>query len=431
MTPPPRPTHATHDGTRAPSGAWLAVGLLCLVACLNYLDRVMLTTMRESITGAIPMTDAQFGLLSSVFLWVYGVCSPLAGFLADRVSRARLITVSLLLWSLTTWLTAYCVRFDQLLATRALMGVCEACYMPAAMALIADYHRGGTRSLAVGVHNSGVSLGSALGGLGGWLAERQGWSFAFSLFGILGVVYTVALMWGLRDAPKAAPAQAGPDTEEPRPGPLFILKSLFSSRSYWLLMLHWGLMGLASWGAVGWMPTYLQQQFHLQQGSAGLYSTFSLQAATVVGLVVGGLLADRWSRRHPRGRVFVAICGVCLAAPAIFLTASTPVLAASLSGLMLFGFARAWADGNTMPILCLFCDSRHRATAFGVLNLFSCCVGGLTIYAGGVLRDANVDVGTVFRYSALGLLLCGALLAFIRPAAQAEHAPIPFSKKRV
>ena len=92
------------------------------------------------------MSDAQFGLLTSVFLWVYGLFSPLAGFLADRFSRSRVIFISLLLWSTVTWLTGYSTTFGQLLASRVLMGITEACYIPASLALIVDYHRGTTRS---------------------------------------------------------------------------------------------------------------------------------------------------------------------------------------------------------------------------------------------------------------------------------------------
>ena len=125
-------TAATASSERLPSRAWLIVGLLCVVACLNYLDRVMLTTMRDSVKASIPMTEAQFGLLTSVVLWIYGFLSPFAGFFADRISRSRIIIGSLFVWSLTTWLTSMAVSFEQLLATRVIMGVSEAFYLPAA-----------------------------------------------------------------------------------------------------------------------------------------------------------------------------------------------------------------------------------------------------------------------------------------------------------
>ena len=401
--------------SRLPSRAWLVVTLLCVVACLNYLDRVMLTTMRESLTRAIPMTDAQFGLLTSTFLWVYGALSPVAGFLADRFSRSKVIIVSLFVWSLTTWLTSHATSVNELLATRALMGLSEACYLPAALALIADYHRGPTRSVATGIHLCGLSIGSGLGGLGGWLAERHGWSFAFSLFGMAGVAYSVMLLMLLRDAPRQRRPEA-PESVESKPVAfLAALRSLFKQGSFWLMFFYWGLIGLAGWGVIGWMPTYLQQQFHLGQGEAGFSATSYLQITTLAGLVLGGWCADRWSRTAVRGRIYVAVVGMSLAAPAIYLAASTHTFAFAIAGLMIFGFARGCSDSNTMPILCMVCDPRYRATGFGVLNLFACGVGGFTIYAGGLLRDSEVNVRNIFVASAVGLLVCATLLSLIKP----------------
>ena len=145
---------------------WFLVALLCIVGALNYLDRMTITTMRSSIVEAIPMTDAEFGLLTSVFLWVYGFASPFAGYLADRFNRSKVIIGSLFFWSLVTWLTSMATSFEQLLAARALMGISEACYIPAAMALIMDWHTGSTRSTATGIHVAGVMVGQSLGFIG-------------------------------------------------------------------------------------------------------------------------------------------------------------------------------------------------------------------------------------------------------------------------
>src|SRR5690606_34280071 len=170
---------------------WLLVLLLCVVGALNYLDRMMITTMRSSILEEIPMSDAQFGLLTSVFLWIYGLLSPAAGYLADRFSRSRVIIVSLIVWSVITWLTSRATTFEELLITRALMGISEACYIPAALALIVDYHRGTTKSLATGLHIAGIYVGQSLGFTGAWLAEKNSWQYAFSVFGMIGIAYAV------------------------------------------------------------------------------------------------------------------------------------------------------------------------------------------------------------------------------------------------
>jgi MFS family permease len=398
------------------SRAWLVVGLLWLVGCLNYLDRVMITTMRGSVLEAIPMTDAQFGLLTSVFLWVYAALSPFAGFLADRFSRSRVIIISLFAWSAITWLTAHATTFGELLATRALMGISEACYIPAALALISDYHRTTTRSLAVGVHMTGIMVGSGLGGLGGWIAERHGWNHAFLIFGIAGVVYAVLVACLLRDLPREANAEepaAGAAKTEVRLGEA--LSSLLRKRAFLFALGYWGLLGVAGWAVVGWMPTYLTEHFNLSQGVAGLSATGYLQAASLVGVLLGGIWADRWSRTNPHAPVLVPLIGLCLAAPAILVAGTTNLLPVAIGGLVVYGLTRTFGDANMMTILSLVADPRYRATGYGVLNLFSCTVGGLTVYIGGALRDAKVDVNLIFKAAALGLIVSAVLLYFVRP----------------
>jgi len=394
--------------------AWLVVGLLWVVGCLNYLDRVMLITMRGSIKEAIPMTDAQFGLLTTSFLLMYGVLSPFGGFLADRFSRSRIIIGSLLAWSATTWLTAHATTLNELLLTRVLMGVSEACYFPAAGALIADYHRNKTRSLANGIHLSGVMVGSGLGGMGGWLADGHGWKFAFELFGLGGIVYAALLAVLLRDRP-AEPAASAPEAAATRVDPLEALRSLFGQGNFILALAFWGLLGLASWAFIGWMPTYLSEHFHLAQGKAGLLTTGYIYSGSLCGMLASGAWADRWSRREARGRVWVGVIGLAIAVPAVLLVAHTSVLPFAVAGLTIYGFSRAFPDANMMPILCQITDPRYRATALGLLNAFATIVGGTTIYVGGALRDAHIDITTVFQCGAAGMLVCAGLLWFIKP----------------
>lgn len=406
--------------------AWLIVGLLAVVASLNYIDRVMLTTMRSSLIAAIPMTDAQFGLLTSVFLWVYAFISPLGGFLADRVSRTGVIVGSLVLWSSVTWLTAHATTFPELLATRVLMGIGESCYLPAALALISDYHRGPTRSLATGLHMVGISIGQGLGGLGGVLAERHDWTYAFTLFGGIGLGYSLVLVLMLRDAPVTAETSALPRVKF---GPA--VASLFSTTPYRLAIVFWGLVATSGWAVLGWLPTLLGERFHLSQGTAGLSATSYLQPSTWLGLVIGGVLSDYMSRRHPRGRIYVTICGLGLAAPSILLGANIGIFWVAIAGFMLWSFGVAFVNANMMPILCTIADARYRATGYGLLNFFSCFIGGVTIYLGGVLRDARIPVTVIFNASVLILLLCAAVLYLIRPVPAAAPPAVPAAAPEV
>ena len=395
-----------------PSGAWRVVALLCFVGCLNYLDRTMITTMRTSIVQAMPMTDAQFGLLTSVFLWVYGILSPFAGFLADHFNRSRVIIVSLFVWSAVTWLTAYATTFEQLLVTRVLMGVSEACYIPAALALIMDYHKTSTRSLASGIHIAGIMVGQSLGFVGGWIAEKHDWSAPFSVFGVVGVVYSLVLLLLLKDAPQRGVREAG--SSESKVVFFDALKSLFSKGSFILLIIFWSFLGIIGWMVTGWMPTYYKEHFDLTQGMAGLYATGYLYPASIAGVILGGFLTDRFARNNSTSKFLIPIIGLCIAAPSIFIASNTSVLPLAIVMFMVYALTRMFSDANIMPILCLVADPRYRATGYGVLNLFACVIGGIGLYAGGVLRDMDIDLGKIFQSAAVLMMICVGLLYVIR-----------------
>ena len=209
MVPPTLAANQRPLGSPLMAAAWTAVAVLWLAGASNYLTRTMLTTMRGSILEAIPMSDAQFGLLTSGFLWVYAFASPFAGFVADRFSRRLVVIASLFAWSAITWLTAYAKTFEQFLALRILLGLSQACYIPAAVALIIDFHRGPTRALAAGIHVTGLVAGSALGGVGGWLAAEYNWSHAYLVIGVPNLALGVLLYFTLRDPPREGSGEGG------------------------------------------------------------------------------------------------------------------------------------------------------------------------------------------------------------------------------
>ncbi len=390
------------------SRAWAIVALLALCAALSYVDRLLLTTMRSSLREALPMTDAQFGLLSTVFLVVYALCSPVAGFVADKVGRHRVIVGSLAAWSLLTLATAWVRNYEQLMLLRALLAVAQAAAMPASVALVVDYHRGSTRSLASGLLLSGAMSGAALAGLGGWFAERHDWTYAFQLFGWLGLGYAVVLGLFLRDTPSAS---VTPTSEAATPvGFGAALAHLFTNPGYLLLLGVACTLGIVGWSIVGWMPTFMQERYAMTQGDAGLATTICLNVAALAGMLVGGAWAGCWSRRNPRAPVFVAVIGVALAAPAVLLLAHAETLYLGLAGLAAYGCLRYFSDANLMPTLCLYVDPRYRATSWGLSTLFSSTIGGLGIYAAGWLRDQHVEATRIFHFGVANLVACAVIL---------------------
>jgi MFS transporter, Spinster family, sphingosine-1-phosphate transporter len=399
------------------SRAWLTVGLLWVIALLNYLDRLMITTMRDSLMADIAMTDAQFGLLTSSFLWVYGIFSPFGGYLADRFGRSRLIIASLFIWSAVTWATGHMHSFEGLLAARAVMGLSEACYIPAALALIADYHRGSTRSLATGLHMSGIYTGAALGGVGGYIAEHYGWRAGFSAFGVIGIAYAVIVFFVLRDAPIDAPPAAvhGDAPERSRPGLRAALVALIKQPSFVLLIGSFALVSIANWGIYGWLPTYLREHFRLGLGAAGMTATGYVQVASFAGVIIGGLWADRWSRTQPRARWWVPAIGFCVVGPCLFFGIGANLLVVAVAGLIVYGLGRGFYDANAMPIVRSIVDERVSATGYGLLNFIGCVVGGAMVYVGGWMKDAHIGLALVFQLSAAGLFVTGLILFTLKP----------------
>ena len=269
----PRP-HAELDvpmtsATAASSAryAWFIVALLFPVALLNYLDRQMLATMKTSMVGDIAgiASDAQWGFVLASFKWVYAILSPVGGFIADRFSRRHVIAISLFTWSAVTWWTGHVTSYDELVTARALMGVSEAFYIPAALALISDYHLGPTRSRAVGLHQTGIYAGLILGGFAGYVADapEYGWRWAFGAAGVVGILYAVPLFLLVRNPPGLLASAASSLT------PLRAVRELFTNRNYLLLVLYFTLPAIAGWVIRDWMPVILKDQFSLSQGRRG------------------------------------------------------------------------------------------------------------------------------------------------------------------
>ncbi len=275
--------------------AWLLIALLWVVALLNYLDRQVIFSLFPPLQKKFSVSATQLGLLSTFFLWVYGAISPLGGFLADRYSRKKIIIISLVVWSAVTWLTGHVTSFNQLLGARALMGISEACYIPAALALIADHHGERTRSLATGLHQSGIYLGVIFGGwFGGWMGEHYGWRPAFTLLGVIGVGYALVLIVGVREAPPAVAAEpSGERNSTERLRFLTALAELFGMRNFVLLGTAAMLSSIAGWIVMTWLPLYLYERFQMSLAGAGFSATFWIQAAAFAGILGGGWLADR------------------------------------------------------------------------------------------------------------------------------------------
>jgi MFS family permease len=301
------------------------------------------------------------------------------------------IAGSLFVWSAATWATGHVTTFDQLIASRMLMGVSEACYIPAALALITDFHLGPTRSRAVGIHQSAIYCGIILGGFSGYVADNPalGWRRAFDVCGLVGILYAIPLFALLRNAPRSADAP-------PNPSPIAALRELLRKPSFILLVIYFTLPAIAGWVVKDWMPDILREKFGLGQGKAGVSAVLYVQIASLIGVALGGWWADRWSRRSLRGRIYVSAIGMSFFLPALFGVADSGTLLIAVGFLMLFGLGWGFFDCNNMPILCQLVRPELRATAFGIMNMVGTSFGGFADWGFGKLRDNHVPLNVIF-----------------------------------
>ena len=393
--------------------AWFVILLLWPVAMLNYLDRQMVSTIRESIRMDIPgiTSDQQFGTLMAVFMWVYALLSPFGGFVADKFNRRGMVIGSLFVWSAVTYFTGHMQTYNGMLICRALMGVSEACYMPAALALITEWHPGSTQARAIGIHQTGIYAGLALGGIGGYIAQTSSWRHCFTWFGAAGVGYAVLLFFTLKDGtPQSS------DTPNVRPGSITeTLRTLLKQPPFWMLVVYFTLPAISGWVTKNWLATFLADTFHLEQGPAGLSATGYIQLASFAGVLLAGAVADKWMKVTSKGRIFSSAAGTFLLVPALLGLGFAPSLGVAIGFMILFGVGWGFFDCNNMPILCQIVRPEHRATGYGFMNMVSISVGAVATVLLGSMRDHGIELYAAFVGSALLAFFAAALVLRIRP----------------
>lgn len=398
---------------------WIVVALLWFVALLNYMDRQMLATMRPSMEQDIPelVSGENFGHLMAIFLWIYALMSPISGIIADKMNRKWLIVGSLFVWSLVTYAMGYATSYQQVYWLRALMGVSEALYIPAGLSLIADYHQQKSRSLAIGIHMTGLYVGSALGGFGATIAGAYSWHTTFHYFGLIGIVYAVILIFFLAEIKITTHTKTEIKNDSPSEK-IAVLKGLallFSNLSFWIILFFFATISLPGWATKNWLPTLLSENLGIAMEQAGPLATITISISSLLGVLFGGVLSDRWVQKNIKGRIYTSAIGLSLTIPALlFIGFGNSIVAIICAGLC-FGVGYGMFDANNMPILCQFVSSKHRATAYGVLNMTGVGCGAIvTSVLGKYADDGTLGFGFAMM-AAIVVLALLVQLSFLQP----------------
>lgn len=378
----------------------------------------MLATMKPSMMVDIVelQTATNFGRLMAIFLWIYGFMSPISGMIADRVNRKWLIVGSLFVWSSVTFAMGFAQTFDQLYWLRALMGVSEALYIPAGLSLIADFHSSKTRSLAIGIHLSGLYMGQALGGFGASIADKFSWNGTFQFFGIIGMVYSFVLILFLREYKSSTNDSQSSDRIFKEKVPLLKgLGLLFSNISFWIILFYFTVPSLPGWAVKNWLPTLFASKLNLDMIQAGPLSTITTSLSSLLGVILGGMISDKWVQKNIQGRIYTSAIGLGLTIPALLLISYGFSLFHVVGAAFCFGFGFGMFDTNNMPILCQFVSSKYRATAYGFMNLTGISAGAMITNFLGKSTDKG-NLGKDFALLA-GIVLLALIvqLTFLRP----------------
>jgi MFS family permease len=392
---------ARRDGGFKPRLAWVVVGFLWLTFLLNYVDRQLVFSIFPVLRRELGFTDAQLGLAGSVFIWTYCVCMAPAGRLADVLRRDRLILASLVLWSLATLGTGISSSPGALLFWRAMMGVTESLYAPAAFGLIASLHNAATRSRALAAHGTAQLVGSVFGGwYGGWMAERFGWRTGFFVLAIAGFAWPFLLSRALARVPRAKPDARGASA---RPS------DVLRSRCFNILVLGFTAFGVMLWMLYAWLPNFIYERYGLSMAQSGLAATLFLQSSASAGVLVGGFLADWLAKRTAAGRFYVVGAGLLLSAPFAYLTLAVDSLLLLKFCAAGFGLFAGLVITNAFAAAYDVVAPRNYGLAAGILNSVPGIASGTAVFVVGAMKS-SLGITKLMAFAALAALGTGVLL---------------------
>jgi MFS family permease len=406
---------------------WYVVAMLWGISFFNYADRQAIFSVFPLLQDEFGLTKAQLGLLGSSFALVYGLTAPLAGLVVDRVSRRSAILFGLYVWSLICMATALSRKFWHLVFWRAAEGLGETCYYPAATSLLSDYHGKATRSTALGLHQTSVYAGTIGGGFfAGLIGQHYGWRWSFLVFGGLGVLLGLVLARFLRE-PERGAADREDGVEQARLPFGQTLRLVATTPTVGLLMLAFMAANFVAMVLLAWMPNYLSEGFGMSLTMSGLTATLYVQVASLVGSVLGGMMADRLRQRTPAGRVLVQMLGVLGGAPFVFLCGQTDSVLLLVGALTAWGLFKGLYDANIFAAVFDVVPAEARGSTAGMMNMLGWLGGGATApYVIGLIAEQKGLGWAISSAAAVYLLAAALLLAAatgMRPADRASLRP--------
>lgn len=372
---------------------------------LNYCDRQAIFAMFAVLKVDLQMTDKQLGLTGAIFLWVYGIGCPLAGQLADRFSKKLLVVISLVIWSLVTIATGLATSAAILLTLRAAMGVSESLYMPAAISLTANATPTAYRSRALAVLTTAQIAGTVAGAwFGGWMAQQGRWREAFFILGGVGILYAVPYFLFLKRLNENAEVETKTSRSK------WAVTELMRIPTFLVLCVVFPIFVFGLWMLYSWLPNFIHEKFSLDLAQAAFEATAYMQAATLVGLLLGGFVADRLFVVTKASRMWLMVASLACCAPCLYLIGHGNSLDTTRSGLIGFGLFSGLFMGNIFPASFEVVPADTRASSVGLLNLFGAVLSGFAPLVVGTWKE-SIGIERMLGYTACGYVAAAVFLA--------------------
>lgn len=334
------------------------LSVLALINFVNYIDRQVLYPLFPLIGQEFHVGYAMLGLLATAFSLVHSFGALVLGALADRVSRKKVISYGVLFWSAATLLGGLARSFGSLLTARALVGVGEGAYTPAATAIISGSFPQRIRARVQGVFDLGMYLGGAMGlALGGVLADWVGWRPAFFVVGIPGFLLALSVR-RLPEPPRVVREQQVP------------MRHLLRVPAYVMVLVGGWFLTFAAHSYIAWGPTFVHHYKGFSMAEAGITLGATVVVAGFLGILAGATVADRLARRLPWGRALTVAIGFLVGAPIILMALRTTSKTLFVSFFFLGMFFASWYHGPVTAIIHDLIPARAHGTAMGVYYFF-------------------------------------------------------------
>ena len=388
-----------------------AFAVLSIINILNYADRSVFSAVLPKIKHDLVLNNTELGLLASSFLLIYAITTLPLGVWADRASRKNIVAICVTVWSFATMLVGVASNFLQLLGLRAVLGIGEAGYAPASLSLLGDYFSKEHRARVLAFWSIGNLIGTAIGLiLGGIIADRLGWRWAFYVVGIPGLI-TAFLIWRAAEPQRGAfdhaDSQDAADNDEAYTSSAMthgnigkdfwkVALQLFHIRTYWILLGAFIFSFFTIGSASVWIPTFVGRAFHLSVAGASTISGVVLAGGSLVGTLLGGWLADALQRRRPEGRMIVATFSLLAGAPLTLLALSIHTLLPFIAVFTLAIICLSLCLGPLNAVIQDVIAPKIRATAIGLILLLAHVFGDAA---------SPIIVGAIADRSTLGIAL--------------------------